>query len=78
MMFITQLVGVSGQDNLAMVDKNDFVEDALDIGDKMGRNQDTGTLSKIRKDSIKDKITCGRINAPRVVRQEYRAWRYGS
>lgn len=39
-MFVAEVVGGAGECDLAVVEEDDFVEDAFDVGDEVGGDED--------------------------------------
>ena len=51
-MLLAEGVGGAGEDDFAFVEENDFVEDAFDISDEVGRDEDGRVLCEVVEDGV--------------------------
>lgn len=58
-----EMVGGIGENNFSIFQKDNFVENVLNIGNEVSGNEKAGTVVKISKNGIENIITSSRIDA---------------
>ena len=62
-MLFAEVVGGAGEDDFSVVEEDNVVEDAFDVGDEVGRDEDGGAFGEVSEDGVEDEIARGGVNA---------------
>ena len=62
-LFGTELVGVVLEDDCSVLEEDDFVEDAFNVGNEMGRNQDAGAFVEVVENGVENVVARSGIDA---------------